>query len=612
MPPKPHQNGHAPAGHALRNLNLRKRSLARSADAPALARLAVQIRAEALSMTRLEFARCSGISRGTLRDFELGVHKPTRQTLGRFIAFCRRLKVDPQRLEELERQYAGCGDTLEHLIARLELRAGSARELARRVSISASTLWEYRRGNFPLPWPLFERCCKAVGEDPASAEAIWQASHRARLTARGYPEAWAELCVWCGRAGRSESHLLKLGMTTAALRRLGYLELPPWEEVAKAARALVPGNEELQELKQLWIRNEAEQRQRAKEDFGAQLKRLREARGATRRELADLFAIGGKKPARIIKYVEEDGYYSVQAYPAGLAAVLTDDPALRQKLLETWRFRRRQFTCRRRPEVQVELRLIREMYGFEFRDIKSILGYSSLEYQKIERGVESLLDTARDRIVQALHEAGEQRIVELLERLASRRRQRLAWRSPPTVTALISLLAEREGGLVPLARRLAGAGLAGVSIPRLRAIARGADIPAWKLLEQIGEACGVADLVSVRGDWKRRYRAKLQQQGISPLAIEVRLLIAEAAPTTRGFSQKLPFNYSVLVRDLQRIDRNQPLKWFHVERILDAAELRSTHDRWQEIRILWYTSNDRREAGDRSLCAGPARRERAG
>src|SRR6185437_16271477 len=120
--------------------------------APALARLAVQIRAEALSMTRLEFARCSGISRGTLRDFELGVHKPTRQTLGRFIAFCRRRKVDPQRLEELERQYAGCGDTLEHLIARLELRAGSARELARRVSISASTLWEYRRGNFPLPW----------------------------------------------------------------------------------------------------------------------------------------------------------------------------------------------------------------------------------------------------------------------------------------------------------------------------------------------------------------------------------------------------------------------------------------------------------------------------
>ncbi|HXT57275.1 MAG TPA: hypothetical protein VN699_01520, partial [Pirellulales bacterium] len=118
MPPKPHQNGHAPAGHALRNLNLRKRSLARSADAPALARLAVQIRADALSMTRLGFARCSGISRGTLRDFELGVHKPTRQTLRRFIAFCRRRKVDPQRLEELERQYAGCGDTLEHLIAR--------------------------------------------------------------------------------------------------------------------------------------------------------------------------------------------------------------------------------------------------------------------------------------------------------------------------------------------------------------------------------------------------------------------------------------------------------------------------------------------------------------
>ena len=42
----------------------------------------------------------------------------------------------------------------------------------------------------------------------------------------------------------------------------------------------------------------------------------------SRRELADLFGVGGKKPARIIKYIEEDGFYSMQAYPAGLVAVL--------------------------------------------------------------------------------------------------------------------------------------------------------------------------------------------------------------------------------------------------------------------------------------------------
>lgn len=605
MPPKPHQNGHALAGHALRNSNLRARSLARAIEAPALARIAVEIRAAALGMTRLEFSRSSGISRGTLRDFELGVHKPTRQTLGRFISFCRRRQVESDRLETLEREYAGCCDTLESLIARFELRAGSARELARRVGISTSTLWEYRRGNFPLPWSLFERCCRAVGEDPEAAEAVWQESHRRRLLARGYPEAWAELCVWCGRKNRSESYLLKLGMSTAALRRLGYLELPPWDDVAQAARALAPCPDSLRELKQLWTRNEAEQRQRAKCDFGAHLKRLREARSMTRRELADLFSIGGKKPARIIKYIEEDGYYSVQAYPAGLVAVLTDDEAVRQRLLEAWQYRRRQFTCRRRPEMRVELRLIREMYGFEFRDLKPILGYNSLEYQKIERGVESLLDTAGQRIVEALHEAGRRRVEELLERLAARKRERLAWRSPATVTALISLLAKREGGLAPLARKLANAGLVGASIPRLRMIAAGADVPPWKLLEQIGEACGVADLVSVRGDWKRRYRAKLQRLGISPLAVELRLLIAESAPTMRVFSQKLPFNYSVLVRDLQRIDRNQPLKWFHVERILDAAGLRTNSERWQEIRILWYTNYERRQAqGARRQVAG--------
>ncbi len=212
-------------------------------------------------MTRLEFSRCSGISRGTLRDFELGVHKPTRQTLGRFIAFCQRRHVDRQHLEALEQEYAGSRNTLEQFIARLELRSGSARELARRVNISTSTLWEYRRGNFPLPWRLCEKFCRAVGEPVESVEAIWKESHRCRLIDRGYPEAWAELCVWCARAGRSESYLLKAGMSTATLRQLGYLELPNWEEVADAARTLAPGAAELQALKQLWQRNVQEQRQ---------------------------------------------------------------------------------------------------------------------------------------------------------------------------------------------------------------------------------------------------------------------------------------------------------------------------------------------------------------
>src|SRR5690349_4309376 len=66
-------------GHALRNAHLRERSLQRAQTAPPLARSLVQIRAEVLGMTRLEFVRRSGISRGTLRDLELGVHMPTRR-----------------------------------------------------------------------------------------------------------------------------------------------------------------------------------------------------------------------------------------------------------------------------------------------------------------------------------------------------------------------------------------------------------------------------------------------------------------------------------------------------------------------------------------------------
>ena len=100
------------------------------------------------------------------------------------------------------------------------------------------------------------RLCEAVGEDPARAESLWHAAQRQRFLDRGYPEAWAELCVLCARTGRTDSCLLRLGVSTAAFRRLRYLELPPWEEVADAARSLCRTDEEYRSLERLWRRDE--------------------------------------------------------------------------------------------------------------------------------------------------------------------------------------------------------------------------------------------------------------------------------------------------------------------------------------------------------------------
>src|SRR5215472_7894786 len=122
-------------GHALRNAHLRQRALRRAETAPPLARILVTIRAQVLGLTRLELARRSGISRGTLRDLELGIHTPTRRILQQFLAFCQRAGASAEHLEELRRLYAGSGDTLEQFIARLELRAGSSRELARLAGV---------------------------------------------------------------------------------------------------------------------------------------------------------------------------------------------------------------------------------------------------------------------------------------------------------------------------------------------------------------------------------------------------------------------------------------------------------------------------------------------
>jgi transcriptional regulator with XRE-family HTH domain len=581
-------------GHALRNANLRRRALARAENAPPLARTLVRIRADVLGMTRWEFACRSGISRGTLRDVELGIHTPTRRILQRFVAFCEQSGVSAEQLEELRRLYAGPGETLGQFLARLELRAGSSRELARRVGLSPATLWEYRRGNFPLPIDVLRQLCAAVGQDPAPGEALWFAAERQRLRARGYPEPLAEFWALAARAGHAERHLLDLGLSTATLRHLRYLELPPWEEVEESARALCRTDAELHALQRLWQRSEGSNGPTVRDAFGPRLKQLRKQRGLTRRELADLFGIGGKKPARILKYIEEDGFYSAQAYPAALAALLAGSAAEQERLLALWEERRRQFHRRRRPETRTDLRLAREVFGYVVQDMEAILGYSSLEYQRIERGVTPLAETARARILEAIRQAGQRRVAALLREKEARDAERQAWQRPPSLRGLIALLARREGGLIPLARALRRAGVRGFWTGRLRALLQGKEVPAWDVLDGMARTCGVVDLTEARREWAELYRAQLQKARRSPLGVELRLLIAGVAPTLRAFSGRLGFNCSVLIRDLQRIDRDEPVKWFHVERILHAVGVCPDSERWREIHALWYTAGDRR------------------
>jgi hypothetical protein len=51
----------------------------------------------------------------------------------------------------------------------------------------------------------------------------------------------------------------------------------------------------------------------------------------------------------------------------------------------------------------------------------------------------------------------------------------------------------------------------------------------------------------------------------------------------------------VLVRNLHRLDRDEPVKWAHVERILRAVGLPKEDDRWLQIHALWSTAGDRKK-----------------
>jgi hypothetical protein len=226
--------------------------------------------------------------------------------------------------------------------------------------------------------------------------------------------------------------------------------------------------------------------------------------------------------------------------------------------------------------------------------MEAILGYSPVEFQRIERGVVRLNDAAKTRVLAAVDRAGEQRVTELLERRRAEQERLASWRAPASVATMVGLLVEREGGLVPLTRSLKRAGVNGIWPGRIKAIAAGREVPPWPVLERIGKACGVADLSTAREDWEARYRRRLEASGLSPLGVEVRLLIGAAADSARALSPRLGVSYPVLTRDLQRMDCGKPVRWEAVKRILRAAAVDPAGPAWERIEAWWHGSARRR------------------
>ena len=404
-------------GHALRNANLR--AFPGPHRGPAAGPRPRHPPRRVLGLTRLEFCAAPASAGAPCATWSWASTPRRRHTLQQYVNFCRRC--------------GGCG----------RAPGGTVPPLCRGPGIgsgSGSPAWSCGPVRRPS-WPAAPASAPAPSGNTAAATSrcpCRSCAGCARPSARTPPRPrpcgtrrnaaappGARLPGGAGRVlgalpreGYAEKHLPGLGLGTAALRRLRYLELPAWPEVAAVARTLCRDDDEWR-VPGTPLAGEERDRERASSPTPSAhaCTKLRQAQGH-----------GPPRAGRPVRHRRQEAGADHQVRRGRrLSTPRRPTPRVwspcwpdeaeeqRARLLGLWEERRRQFHRRHRPETRLDLRLAREPYGFELQGHGGHPGVraAGVPANRARRRARCR-SAAQARILQAIERAGQQRVAALL------------------------------------------------------------------------------------------------------------------------------------------------------------------------------------------------------
>ncbi len=519
-------------------------------------------------------------------------------------------------------------------VGREAFEKASRRTNRQRKPLTYGTLWQRREVRMVPDFAEVRIIASALDRDLVEAANVWSQHKTEQLLLRGVAPPLARLIVAVqlehdGLRMSAASIRKHCGATLKVAQAIKNGQMIAFDEVRQVAAAVIPRRELASFAKQwraAW--------QPREEDFATAFQRICAENGWNNRMLARLLGVrapehrdrrsGATKratkvaraevyrPAAEVRRMYQQNAFSSQVPAAAAIELVANEDATPNERGETQsEYLKRLFLAGVDQQLRQKgsgaqgstLRGHRILCGVTPEQLAELSGEDRDELLLIERGL------------RPIRAATERRLIELIQQVPRRKvdaaRAELArlTAAPRTVKQAVTLLTERHGGYIPLARILRNDEDRRFSFTpeRLRRIAAGQEVPPLPLLKSLVTRAGSEVTPELVRDWyvqMPNYLAvhpKLHWQ--HPLARGFGIVIFERWSSLYQFWKEHfegDFSHSVLTRNFQQMNgHGYDVAWPTVSRYLNAAGVGIDVPR----RLFWQRLFDRKDDITRAVQA---------
>ncbi len=366
----------------------------------------------------------------------------------------------------------------------------------------------------------------------------------------------------CGLKVNRESIQLdaKIKLQTIVVDALNRFEMVSWKKVQPLfgelhARGSITESE-YRQIKDTW----RSQWNRRPETFERRLRSIRDERGLTNSQLADALGLmqqDAQKPIlpvfRVLSYGEGNKHapFGELAHLIGRSEEEVESllQQKRNEILAQWK--------RQGSAITSPLAVERELWCKDYTD----LPYDKTEIQKLEWGKASTVDA--DRVIAEIRASGEERVKEALERLLERR-------DLNTVQGAVSNLVALKG-YAPLARLLE------TSVPVLKNIRDGAEVPTYPKLKSFMRLLGFEPSMALEVDWREQFARHLVAENQNDLQRVLNAYVAEHSTSRRALLQERGAHSADVARSFQWISEVGVSEPEQLAKVADTLGIPATH-----------------------------------